>query len=68
MYPNPVIDVLTVSTNATIENIGVYNLVGELLLETKDSEIDFTSFAAGMYILQIQHENGAVVMKQVLKK
>ena len=45
----------------------MYNLVGELLLETQDSEIDFTSFAAGMYILQIQNTNGEVAMKQVLK-
>jgi len=70
-YPNPVHDKWNFSYSENIANIGVYNLLGQLVLEQKVNAkvgvIDFSSLAAGAYIIRLNAENQAQTVK-VLKK
>ncbi len=54
VYPNPVIDLLTVKSNTTtIKKIEVYNLLGSKMLESKQSSISVNQLPKGIYILKI---------------
>jgi len=72
IYPNPVVDVLTVQLN-TIDayNIILFDLSGTKLLETSGvnnyESLDLSNFESGVYIIQIE-QNGTVFRNKILKK
>lgn len=59
VYPNPTSDKLTIkSSNSIIENITVYNVQGQLLLNhnyqgANQIELDFTPFTKGVYLVNV---------------
>lgn len=55
VYPNPVIDKLTIETSST-EEIQIFNMNGALVLSTKNHDVDVSSFTPGIYILKINNE------------
>lgn len=61
-YPNPVQDQLTVSASDMIENITVYNLLGQVVMqvEAKDKvvSLDMSSLSAGTYLLKTNVADG----------
>ncbi|CAA0184589.1 reprolysin-like metallopeptidase [Tenacibaculum maritimum] len=71
-FPNPVHEILTISSNDYIKLIEVYNIIGKKLLNLtphKDSlfyKIDFTSFSSGVYIVKI-YRNNNVSSLRILK-
>ena len=56
-FPNPVKDVLHVSYDSNIENVAVYNLLGQVVLQksinSSKGEVDMTSLSAGSYIVKL---------------
>lgn len=50
VYPNPVSDVLTVSNHSN--NIEIYNLFGQLLIESTKQQIDVSMLPKGTYIIK----------------
>ena len=62
IYPIPVVDILTISGLDT-GMIKLYNMNGTLLhvtrVESSTQRIDMTTFAKGLYILNITNENGS---------
>ena len=48
-----------------------YDLLGQLLFSTtlgpNGRSLDFSNYRAGIYLLQLQDERGAVVVKQLVK-
>lgn len=65
LYPNPTKDVLRVK-GKTIENIEIYNVRGVLLKTTIKKEIDFTSYARGVYFIKVKNTKGTVTKKVIL--
>lgn len=67
-YPNPTNGVVTIE-NAKQENIStsVYSLTGRKLLDTKESQVDISDLASGIYLFKIESESGSAV-KRVVKK
>jgi spore coat protein CotH len=67
MYPNPVNDQLIVRSDNMIKNIEVYDISGKMLLSTDQSatslSIDFSSYASGMYFVEVHGENGSKTQK-----
>ena len=61
-YPNPVVNTLyiKVENNAHIK-AQLYNLQGQLLLQTNESTIDFATYPAGIYILDVNGERVKVI-------
>jgi hypothetical protein len=58
MYPNPVLDILHLSADNTINTIVIYNMLGQEVLETSsnsnNTQIDLSTLPSGSYIVKIQ--------------
>ena len=67
IYPNPVMNVLNYSAEG-VENIEVYNLLGQKLIEEKAfGSVNTSDLPKGYYILNLTRENGSVSTKRFLK-
>ncbi|REE08134.1 putative secreted protein (Por secretion system target) [Winogradskyella pacifica] len=60
-YPNPVTNTLTLNAQKSIENITVYNMLGQKVLRTDPnniaSELDMSSLSIGTYFVKVTIEN-----------
>jgi len=66
VYPNPVSDVLFISSEKiTIEYLSVFSISGKLVLEQRniDNSIDVSELPQGMYFLKLTSEYGKAVQK-----
>ena len=59
MYPNPAKS--TVTINTTVENIVVYSVAGQKLMETSNNNFDVSSLANGIYLVKITTAEGTAV-------
>jgi hypothetical protein len=59
IYPNPVVDILTVSTSADCKSIKIYNSTGNLLIHSSNTNvIDVGDLSSGVYVIVIELEEG----------
>ena len=69
MYPNPASDQIRIEGDTRINTISVYNANGQLIHKKRVNDSDFTldisHFAAGLYLLKIDSENGTMEAKFV---
>jgi hypothetical protein len=70
-YPNPVQNILTIDYSQTIEDVQMFNMLGQLVYNrntnTSKVLIEMTNMAAGNYILQVTI-NGITKNMKVIKK
>lgn len=70
-YPNPVKDVLSISTASTVENIKVYNMLGQQVKETapnsSNPQINLSEFNSGVYLVSLEVE-GNIQTFRVMKQ
>ena len=67
IYPNPVKDVLTIEGNYT--SVDVLDILGNLVLSSEATKnINVSSLADGVYMLNIKTENGIAVKKITITK
>ena len=68
-YPNPVNDILNISTLDPIENIAVYNLLGQLMAfyDMPANTVDMTALSPGTYLLKVQGKAGAIQTVKIIK-
>tara|TARA_B100000949_G_scaffold134344_1_gene118295 strand:- start:30 stop:1427 length:1398 start_codon:yes stop_codon:yes gene_type:complete len=59
LYPNPAKS--TVSINTTVENIVVYSVAGQKLMETNSNSFDVSALANGIYLVKITTTEGTAV-------
>ncbi len=66
-FPNPVKDVLQLSTAAAITNVEVFNLIGQKvyakILNTSNSQIDMSQLSAGTYLVKVNADNQIKTIK-----
>lgn len=69
IYPNPVIDFITIDSEAIVEHLFVYNNTGKLILQTQpaSNRISMAEVPSGIYFIRIVTEKEDVVMKIVKK-
>lgn len=69
IYPNPVSDILNISSNQEIKKVEIFQINGQKVFESKVnvSSIDMTEMMAGVYFLKIFGENDVVVIKKIVK-
>jgi len=70
MYPNPFIDVVTITSDQNlIESVRVYDLKGMLLYETKGNttevSLNLSNLSSGIYLVKTSSENGEATHKIV---
>ena len=65
VYPNPTNGTVTID-GLEVAEVKVYNILGQLVKETKENVIDLSAQEAGTYILKVITPSG-VVTKQIIK-
>lgn len=70
-YPNPVKDILSITTASTVDNIKVYNMIGQLVKETAprsdNPKVNLSEFNSGVYLVSLEVE-GRVETFKVMKQ
>ncbi len=70
VYPNPVKDVLNISTKTAVDNVTVYDILGKTVLTSNPDvispKIDMSGLASGAYLVQVTIGNASKTVK-VLK-
>ncbi len=71
LFPNPVKDILNIRTNSSDYDYAIYTIQGQLILENKNnkknSSIDYSNFASGVYLLEIKLDENKKTFK-IIKK
>ena len=67
VFPNPVVDYLTVESDVKIEEIEVSDFSGKNILSTGKTKVDFTNLKSGVYLVKIISEEGTTLVKKILK-
>ena len=69
IYPNPTTGNVTVESNAVNADITVFDMFGKLMMTSKvaseRTELDFSSFAPGVYMIRIANTTGTTTIKVV---
>lgn len=73
VYPNPVNQWLKLESSKQIQNIKVYNLLGNVQKEVykvnrKSFELNFDDISEGIYLIKITDINDNIIIKKVQKK
>lgn len=70
VYPNPVIDVVHVTHQVNKLEYKIFGIDGKWIQSGKieSDEINLTQLPSGMYLLQLQAENGIKTVKKIIKK
>ena len=73
IYPNPVLNTVTIKTSSSIEKLIVYDVLGKPVLEISDIDysleydLDMSGLISGIYQLQIKTING-IETKKIVKQ
>jgi len=57
IFPNPVSEVLSVKTDSKVDIITIYNMVGQEILRTTETQIDVRNLPNTTYIIKVQVGN-----------
>lgn len=68
IYPNPTSGILNIQTDLAIENVSVYNQLGQLIRNQKSSTVELSNATSGIYMVKIKFENGETVTQKIIKK
>ena len=70
IYPNPASDLINVNANLKINEIKIYNTLGELLVynnvQNKNFSIEINELKPGIYFLELLNENGIAETKSIM--
>ncbi|WP_347173070.1 T9SS type A sorting domain-containing protein [Polaribacter uvawellassae] len=69
IYPNPVKDNFTISfsNENSLKKAVIYNQQGKKILESKNKEINISTFSTGIYFLELETEKGKITKKLIKK-
>jgi hypothetical protein len=69
VYPNPVKDILNISTTTLVDSVVVYDVLGKVVLQAQPDavspSIDMSALSSGAYMVQVTTERGAKTVKVV---
>ena len=66
VFPNPAMDRVTISSSEPIAQTMLYNLNGQLVLQTAETTIDVSSLSAGVYIVHTQTFTGQILTTKIV--
>ena len=71
LYPNPVVDIVTISSTEMMTNIEVVNILGQIVFSKSVNEnettIDMSRYSSGSYIVRVLVDEKVKIFK-VIKK
>lgn len=69
VYPNPVTDILNIRSQAVVDGVAVYDVLGKLVLkatpDTVSTSIDMSALNSGVYLVQVTIGGAAKTVKVV---
>ena len=73
LYPNPVLEILTITNTENVKQISVYNLMGssvysESINNNSNIKIDTRKLTSGYYFVSMITNNGNLISKKFIKK
>ncbi len=66
--PNPVQDVLQITSSEPIEAVAIYTLSGEKVLQATTTQVDVSNLKEGMYIVHITSQTGSHYTAKIVKQ
>ena len=69
IYPNPVQNTLSISTQKSVQQVMIYNLMGQEVYHAnpKSNQISLSKLYPGFYLVRVVMENGDSFQKKILK-
>lgn len=67
IYPNPVVNALTVGGEFHETDVEIYTLTGLKILTSKSKQIDVSGLSSGVYVLQLKQNNNIYKAKFIKK-
>lgn len=67
VYPNPTKDMLHVEAE-NIDNIRIFNALGQLMVSTTSTDIPVSSYSEGLYTVSVTFADGRVLTRKVMVK
>lgn len=68
LFPNPVVDVLTIESTTPIEEVVIYNSLGSIMETTNEAVVNMAALPAGVYFIAVRFSSGVFLASRVLKK
>lgn len=68
VYPNPTSDYINIETASEIKNVAVYNMIGQLVLNTVSNKVDISNLSKGTFILEVTSNDGQKFSSKIVKK
>lgn len=65
--PNPTSGLVTVNSTSAVQAITVYDAAGKQVSASKTNTVDLSNQAKGIYLVQVQTENGSTTKKVVVE-
>ncbi|WP_299557235.1 T9SS type A sorting domain-containing protein [Seonamhaeicola sp.] len=68
VYPNPVTNVLNISSTSVVDNVEMYNVMGEKVMQTSDAkQLNLYNLKSGIYLLKVFSNNRSIIKKILVK-
>ena len=67
VYPNPATNMIFISSPNQINNVVIFNYVGQSVYQGNSSEINTSNFESGVYIIRIETANGIETQKVTIR-
>ncbi len=70
-YPNPVKDVLNITSKKQVENVAVFNLTGQQVMDklyVSNGQVSVSSLTPGVYVFNVTLEGGQIETFKIIKK
>ena len=67
VYPNPATNMINISSPNQINNVVIFNYVGQSVYEGNSTKINTSNFESGVYIIRIETTNGIETQKVTIR-
>lgn len=68
IYPNPASDFITIETISEIKNINIYNLMGQLVINSTSNKVDVSTLSMGTFLMEFTSSEGQKSYRKIVKK
>ena len=68
VFPNPVSNLLNIQLNEEINNIEIFNLIGQKIIESNTKQINVSNLENGVYLIKVNTISNKSVTKRFVKK
>ncbi|MBP9970491.1 MAG: chitobiase/beta-hexosaminidase C-terminal domain-containing protein, partial [Paludibacteraceae bacterium] len=67
-YPNPASTEMYIASEDAIKNVSIQDINGKQIWSDKSSVVDVSHFPSGLYVIQVDTENGDRFIEKMIKK